>query len=1051
MAAVSSFSSTSARAEEEGRAPGEEFRRAEERGRRGAGGIQLSYGEGERRRDRDAERESYLRRHKEDSRHERERRRHPCPSDHRLGAFSWRRYRQRNSPEVEGYAPRRSRSRTPSYESARRGRDRRRDEDISYRSRQRSRERERTQWRTPGPRTDHREDNYSSRRERRRSFSDDPGMDRRDRGRDARGDSYRDLREEAGGDSRSGRREDSGRREETEGRHGGDTPDERETCTGIQFSPCSQTNRDERAVEIEDEGAGPVGASTSASPLILRPRGDGVGPAHPSTSSQLPPPFKSSYGATDGDYRGPLSGSVVRLSPVSAPAQGFALGQRGPEDATTGFPGDRHEGAQRQQHAFDDGSRHRGPEGVRLAQAVTPGMGGRPDAAGAEPNSLQPFGAQMCRPPPPPAPTAFPSVPHSQSDNRFRPSLSSQHPSHPHSFPPPSCPPHFPSPAPPLTGPPAGLCPRPGDGSLGHCRPPYPPPLVMGAAGGRAVPGNGEGPMFLNASSGFPPSGPLPNPTHAMVAPPPYFGPPRNGGGLRPGPPPLRHGPPAGPLGSDAPGRPPLGTGGPPPNWVSGRGEENPRGPEAPGRPAMQRPFEEGTWRETGGPGFHDEGATCCGAENTAGTAPVVLRLAGVPGPFLTHENMLSFCSMFGQVAHVDVQPGQQSVRATFADPAAAAEAGRNAPRAFGAPALVVEIISQLSGVSGGAVSAVSPPSALHEGSASNAVLIHTPGSNKFVSAEYVEKQKQLEELQRKREQCAKKKQELLAKLTESLKEAIARLTDAQTPENEKEAVRAMIASIKEKISLLSDDKQKDARPEEEVRLEEKLRRLQAEAVARGLNPRLLLQQAAAQNPYKLDFRTTYIKCSGPALDNIQDQETFTEWVLAHSDALLADAIEAILRVEEGGTSFSCLKYINRQAAEQVMRNRASLDAHLEWMAPPALPEAPACASDASLFEAREGEEEPRTSSLAAAYDSPPGFAAAASSDDLDGRRSLLDSDLEALRREESRAEERNAAVGHTPGTSDKTRTGQTASRDGGKPFDQHHSLHETEVDYDFE
>ncbi|CBZ52537.1 hypothetical protein NCLIV_023250 [Neospora caninum Liverpool] len=1022
------------------------WRREDESGRRGAGSTHLSYGEDERRRDRDeGNRKTHFDRHREDYRHQTqsEGRNHGYPSDLRVTPFSSRRCRPRRpSDAFDGHAARRSRSRTPtSYEASRRGRDTWREEGMPYRGRQRSRERERTKWRHAGPRPDHRDDRYSIRRDERRSFSSGRGMERRE-GQDARGDDYREGREAGRGDSHAGRREGGGMRDETEERPRGDirgqrVVQEREART-IQFTPVSQTNRDEPARGIESDS---TGARPSASTFILRPRGEGVGPS-PSSQS---PAFPASYVAAGGERRNPLSAPVVRLSPVSAPSQGFAAGQReGREDERRGEQEDSHEEGRGGPNVFEAASRHREHEDMHRPHAVAPGC---PMAAGQEPGSLQPFGAQMCPPPPPTAP-AFPSVP--QADSRFRP------PSH-HShapFPPPSCHVTFHSASAPPVGPPGGLCPRPGSGPVGLCRPPYPPPVVVGPAARRAVPESGEGAVFLSASSRFGRSDPPPHPPH-MVPHPPYFGPPGNGG-VRPIHPPARHGLVAGPLGSDGSGRPPLGAGSST-LWGSGGGEEHSRAAEGPGRAGLQRQFDGESWREKGvAPGFAD--GACRGAENTPATAPVVLRLSGVPGPLLTHENMLSFCSMFGQVAHVDVQPGQQSVRVTFADPAAAAEAGRNAPRAFGTPALVVEVISQLSGASAAAVSA-SPPSAAQGGASANAVLIHTPGSNKFVSPEYVEKKKQLEELQRKREQCAKKKQELLTKLTGSLQKAIARLTDAETPENEKEAVRAMIASIKEKISLLSDDKQKDARPEEEARLEEKLRRLQAEAFARGLNPRLLLQQAAAQNPYKLDFRTTYIKCSGPSLENIQDQETFTEWVIAHSDALLADAIEAVLRVDEGGTSFCCLKYINRQAAEQAMRNSASLNAQLEWMAPPALPDASACVpGDASLLETREGEDELVSSSLAAsAYEPMASFAASGPREDGDGRQALaFDSDLDTLRREESReasrGEETRNAHGPTPGATDRPRMGHTTSRDGGKPFEHHpHNLQETEVDYDFE
>ncbi|PFH32735.1 hypothetical protein BESB_013470 [Besnoitia besnoiti] len=996
------------------------------------------------------------------ARHEEALRRYGYPGSgygSRDSASSSRRHRHLHASG--GHSSRRSRT-PPPYLSRSNCRDREGRggggaEGPYSRDRRRSREREGDPLydsrRRGSPRGDRRDRAYPYRRERRHSCEPDRRGGRR-RFDEERGDSARQLEDpRANLHAGSGAEEAQERSVLSEAHRAQNDADAGVVC----LSSSGAASSPPIALTFSSASASPLHSASlaSASPLVLRPRHDGAGA--PVSGPSSPALFASSAGAEGGEAPGPAP-AVVHLSPPAAGPQVFAGPGRG-ESVAPGeaLRGPHDEALPPPRNGGGDGNLHR-------PHILVPGHPGPPGQPGAP---LHAFAGQVRIAPPASSSASFPGPrlggapsPHAAfaptPHNDRRPFFGSLPPlagPAPHGAPPP------PGTLPGGPGRPAGLC------RLPPFQPPPPssfPPLSSfpPPPGVAPLPAEGDGTMFCNGAV-FGPRGPRPAPPSG-VPPPPFFGP-----GDRPGAPPQHSG-----LGGGGPPRPPVH---PdmvrPPQWAPGRGEE---GGAATGPMLLDGRRVRGAGRQYEGdlsatPWAEEGGPELGGLK--AGAAPVVLRLASVPQPLLTHENMLSFCSMFGRVEHVEIQPGDLSARVTFSDPAAAAEAGRSAPGAFEAPTLVVEVISQLHG------SLVPPAAPLASAQpargpaarevALNAVVMHAPGPNKFVSAEYLEKKRQMEELQRRKEECAKKKQELLGKLTASLQlsrrgpglrrlqgalpsllasvflsaqNAIARLTDPLTPESEQGAVRTMIASIKEKIAFLS--YQKEGRPEEETRLEEKLRKLQAEALARGLNPRLVLQQAAAQNPYKLDFRTTYIKCLGPALEDIRNSDAFTEWVVSHAEPLMGDAIEAVVEMEEGGRRFGCLKYINRQSAEQVMRNCASLPFQLEWMEPPADPDADARGASSGFAAASAV---PFLPSLHGGEDD--GFVA-------DGRNALLlESDLNTLRREEEgRGEEaRGAVFSFNGGSAQRARPG-APSREGTKGFDQQpHNPHETEVDYDFE
>ncbi|PHJ23216.1 proline rich [Cystoisospora suis] len=791
--------------------------------------------------------------------------------------------------------------------------------------------------------------------------------------------------------------------------------------------------------------------SSGPSHLILRPRAASGGPppgshfrtASPSperdTEPGAPEPIQGVEDEAEFLVLSPNQVYTVKASEMQQQGvMGGLVGIRGIGQAQGGrldiVPGHPHPRPQQQhmQHQLSP-LRQENPGFFEPPGSLRPfpSPGGTPGGAFLSSNSGMPVPSNSLRPPPH---HPFSSHPPSGAPGPFRPFLR-------------------PPPAPSGGGPPSG--------HPGYCHPrmPFPPrappppqsdsetpprpPVNPGLRPHHLYP-SGQVPFPPNSSGVRPP-----HPTRAGGIPPPpaskptYFNEHRGGLGPRSRPPwPPQREPAAS---SFVPGGGPVDAAAPSPGGRGGNGESflefsNPRagnGPSAGGLPFSQQ--------DGGG-----------GSGAGEGTLPVVLRMSGVPGALLTYDNILSFCSMYGQVESVELSTGpDQTARVTFLDRLAAEEAGSAASRAFESPDLVVEIISKPRGSFPSASSAASLSSSAAVTSMPGGdlrprwpppVFDVQLGAHKFESASYLEKKKRMEELQKQKERCEQKKQELLVKLTASLKQAIAQLTDPKTPDSEKEAIRNMIQTIKEKISLLSSEGSK-SKDEEEARLEERLKKLQAEAVARGLNPNVVLRQAAAQNPYKLDFRTTYVKCTGAPVEGIRDRDAFAEWVFSQPDALLTDAIELVsLEVDEEGRGFGCLKYLTRQTAEQVIRNQANQPFTLEWMDPPLSDVPPSEAflgpsSDGANHMGEAVQEEGMEGERCANGDFD-------SAGNAEGTQRLVD---------EEGTPGSYAATPDDPGNQQshnsggKPMLGAAGSREGGKSFEGGAHHHDTEVDYDFE
>ncbi|KAF8822268.1 hypothetical protein IE077_004144 [Cardiosporidium cionae] len=310
------------------------------------------------------------------------------------------------------------------------------------------------------------------------------------------------------------------------------------------------------------------------------------------------------------------------------------------------------------------------------------------------------------------------------------------------------------------------------------------------------------------------------------------------------------------------------------------------------------------------------------------------IMLSRLPPELCTLDALNSYFKMFGVIQDIRCERAQHCAFIEFFDASSANQSLQSEP--FGLSHIGVMLVQNRSNLPIRDLHPVLASSAPTAESAAPVVQkMPSQPQNKFESEEYLKKKEQQLQNERLKETLDQKQNNLLKKLTKRLQETIAASTAASIPEEKKSHYAQVIRKLRAQLEELNESINASKYPKksaEEMRLEEKLANLERVAAREGVDTKKVLSAALKSHPYKLDYRTSYVKVSDIP-EAITDQETLSEWVALHNDSLFGNAIDVFsLERDSDGLIFCCIKYISRHSAEQVMNEREKLDFSLEWL-----------------------------------------------------------------------------------------------------------------------